>query len=292
MRRTAEHAKRSGAAAALLAVAWAGLGCSPVGTIDIGSDDALWSPAPPLPITCTALSPSVVWYRAQKTQTLVPPRVPNLVAIAPGVNELWLMTTLWNSGTVSFYEYDPATNVAQQWSIPNPDQRIFATSGTGATGLEVDSRTFWVSLIGNDNSIVRIDRVTGAFARLPGVAAGGSSDLAWLNNELLASTATGFVYAVTQPPTWTPRKFFDASDAGSAIRQLGVAACGDAVVVAGSYNVLSVLDSRGVAMGQITSDEGDLFANADMAGPIAFYNDQLVVADKAGLEFYSLTPHP
>jgi hypothetical protein len=210
-----------------------------------------------------------------------------MVAVASSMSGLWLLRTFWNSNNADFFNYDPATDALEE-STP-VSERVSTTPGTGIVGLEVDSRSFWVSLLGNDSSIVRIDATTKALQKLPGLADGGSFDLAWLGDELLVSTATGHVYAVTPPPSWTRREFLDAPDA---IREFGVATCGDVVVVARSYGVLSVLNSSGVMTGEITSDEGDLFANARMAGSIAFYRDELVVADTAGLEFYSLTPRP
>jgi hypothetical protein len=100
---------------------------------------------------------------------------------------------------------------------------------------------------------------------------------------------TGHLYAVTPPPSWTKREILYAPDA---IREFSVATCGSVIVAAVNYGSLSVLNSSGQTLGLITSDEGDLFATSAMAGPIAFYRDQLVVADTAGLELYALTPRP
>jgi hypothetical protein len=196
------------------------------------------------------------------------------------------MKAFWNTGWVTFVDYDPATETLGQ---PSDMYLIFDRPGTGSAGLEVDSRSFWVSLLGNDNAIVRIDAKTGAFHKLPGLSTGGSSDLAWLGDELLASTVTGHLYAVTPPPSWTKREILYAPDA---IREFSVATCGSVIVAAVNYGSLSVLNSSGQTLGLITSDEGDLFATSAMAGPIAFYRDQLVVADTAGLELYALTPRP
>jgi len=284
MKRAAERARCNGSAAALMAVAviLGGLDCSLSGAIDIGADDA----APPLSIPCAALPSYQAQYRAQKTRTLPAP-IENLAAIASSGSGLWLMQTIWNSGHVSFVHYDPATETLGQ---PTVQYQVFDRLGTGAAGLEVDSRDFWVALFGNDNSIVRIDPTTGKIVRLPGVAAGGSVDLAWKGSELLVSTAIGHLYGVTPPPSWTERDLYSAPD-NDVIRQFSVATCGFSVVVAYRYGQLDIVSPEGNYMvGGIVSDEADFFASSKTSGPIAFYGDQLVVADAAGLEFYTITP--
>jgi hypothetical protein len=268
------------------------LACSTQDIINIGGSDDLGGDRGPTPakvsLPCAVLaSDGDNYYVAQKTRTLPWP-VENLVGIASDQTGLWLLDAIWNTGNVRFVHYDLSTGEVTEplWVLG-----LFDAPGTGASGLEVDAQFFWVTLIGNDNAILRIDRTTLEIVRLPGLEVGGSSDLAWLGDELLVTTTTGWIYALA-PSTWN-RRFY--TSAPGAIREFSIATCGNTTVAAAGYGVLSLLgptpEESGSA-GLIGSDAGDLYANPSMAGPLCFHGDELVVANSSGIEFFSLALRP
>jgi hypothetical protein len=284
----------SGRTAVSMAVLWAGLSCSTRDAIDLGGDNGDGGVPEGVSLPCTAVDsdrhhPDYEWnvWDATKSRAVASP-VENLVGVASDQTGLWLLSASWNVPDVKLVHYDVTTGASTD---PFPVYGLFDTPGTGASALEVDSRYFWVGLMGNDAAIVRIDRSTGQVKRLPGVEAGGSSDFAWLGHDLLVTTLEANIDAFTPLPSWNRRRFITQRDSG---RDYNVATCGDAVVIGGDDNGAGIVgpdpDKTGAA--GFIGTNGDLTGGLPTHGSICFYGNQLVVADADGLTFYDLSPRP
>jgi hypothetical protein len=234
---------------------------------------------------CTVLTPEAGSYSARLLRTLLPP-ASAVAGIASEGSNLWLSSADHNHSIAEVTRYAVATGeVITQFQTAD----LFSASGTGAYGIEVSERELLVSVSGNENQIVRLDRESGAvLGRWGSPSELGPSDLAWLGDELLISTGTGKLYAANLEPPASIREFTSwVPDSG---RDTGVATCNGVVVWAGLFSGISVLSASGDHLGSI-SREGRAFEQSEL-GRLAFYGDLLVIASTAGLDFYALQPSP
>jgi hypothetical protein len=192
---------------------------------------------------------------------------------------LWLLSAPHNVPTTTIVRYDPTTGEVTTRLSPPP---LFDTLGTGAYGIEVDEQTVWVSVSGNTNALVRIDRTSGGIlAQMASPTNLGPSDLAWLGKELLVSDGTGNVFAVDLTPPARLRNFAGGD------RDSGVATCNGMVAWAGLFEGILIFSSAGTPAGNIVDANGSPFAQ-ERLGAIAFFGNELVIADTYGLQFYAL----
>jgi len=235
--------------------------------------------------TCTVLTPEPGSYRARLERTLLPP-AGNVMGIARDGESLWLSMGTHNVPSVTLTRYSIETRTILK-SLPTPD--LFSALGTGPYGIEVNGDEILISVSGNENQIVRLDRESGEILGTLGSPSElGPSDLAWLNGELLVSTGTGKMYAANLAPPASSRPFTASMpDSG---RDAGVATCNDVVVWGGLFSGMTVQSASGEVLGDITRADR-AFEQTDL-GPLTFYGNQLVIASTAGLDFYSLEPIP
>jgi hypothetical protein len=232
------------------------------------------------------MSASYGSYRAHKTRTLLSP-VPNVAGVASDDTGLWILSHSYDEPYYVVVHYDLSSGVITD-RFPLPD--LFQTLGYGADGIEVDAQSIWISVAGDSNAIVRLDRQTGQVAEQFGSPSTyGPSDLAWLGADLMVSTGSGELYALSLTPPIEQRGFTSFVPQGS--RDSGVATCNGMVVWGNLFGGINVLSASGVAVGEIV-DEGGQTWDESTVGSLCFYGNELVIADAAGLEFYSLQADP
>ena len=156
---------------------------------------------------CAALTPEHGTYLARKTRTLISP-VPNVMGIASDTTGLWILSASEDSTSTDIVHYDLSSGAITARFAP---PAFFDPAGSGAYGIETDTQNVWISVSGNTNAIVRLDRETGQVVDQFGSPSTlGPSDLAWFDGDLLVSTGTGELYTL----------FADTSDRAARVHEL------------------------------------------------------------------------
>ena len=240
---------------------------------------------PPEAGACSVLTNKEGSDLARLERTLLSP-VANVRAIATEGQTLWLSYGRSDDSVGRFVRYELASGkiIAQ---LTTPGLPIEPGSSTG--GIEISGDELLVTISGVTNQIVRVSRESGAIVGVSGSPTFlGPSELAWLNGELLVSTGTGRMFAVSFEPPASVRSFTSAHPDGD--RDSGVATCNGVVVWGGLFAGMTVLSPSGAKLGVITR-EGQDFGQLDL-GPLTFFGNELVVASSVGLDFYSIEPTP
>ncbi len=235
---------------------------------------------------CSVLRSNATAYVAHKKRTLVSP-VYNLAGVAADATGLWLLSATHNVATGALVHYNLTTGEVTEKLDP---PALFDTLGTGAYGIEVDEQSIWISISGNTNSILRLDRKTGELISRTGSPTQlGPSDLAWFGKELLVSTGTGELFAIDPTLPMQQRSF--TSFVPNSARDEGVATCNGMVVWAGLFQGMTVLSGTGDPLATIVASDGTAFSQG-RTGPMCFFGNQLVIADATGLQIYDLEAKP
>jgi hypothetical protein len=226
---------------------------------------------------------------AQTAYRLVPRRkvtspLPNPTGIAYDGQMLWVLAVAGfgdGGSPPTLVRFDPDTLVVDRTFVLS----ALINYGTTVGGITWDGQVIWISLVGDVNSLVRVDPLTGEVnARFDSPTTYGPSDLDFDGRDLWLSTGTGDIYRI-DPASGSLEQHMqilpqaDGRDDGIAFRSCEL-------WVGEFFGGMEVHDpSSGGIVGMATNADGSVVAQSELGGS-CFVGDQLVIASRAGITYY------
>lgn len=240
------------------------------------------TPSAPVP-ACESVPASAarVAYVAYPVRTILPP-IPSTTGVAGSETGLWFIGGGHNANTHQLVHVDLTSG---ETTFSHEYTNLIETLGTGVFGIAYDGSSVWISVSGNTNKVVQVDATSGEIVRTiasPSVL--GPSDLHFRGDELVMSTGTGEVFAISLGAIPEVTRLFQSREALSG-RDAGVAVLGDTTFVSGLFEHLDAYGPTGSFEGEVVDGFGQPFG---LGAALDFFGDQLVIARPVGVSFYEL----